>query len=404
MAENFVIVGAGQAGGWAATTLRQQGFIGAITLIGEEAYPPYERPPLSKEVLLGSKPPESTYLWPGDKLADLNLDLRTGVRVTALQRERQELALRSGETLRYDRLLLATGSRVRRLNFPGCDLSGVHYLRTIDDALAIQRDLTPNTRLLVVGGGWIGLETAASARKRGAEVTIVEATDQLCSRVLPKGLANYLLDRHRAQGVEVHLGATVMALQGADRVVSARLSRGEELPVSVVVIGVGVEPNVELGRDAGLEVNNGIVVDASGRTSDPLIYAAGDVTNQPNDFLSRRVRLESWANAQNQAIAAAKAMLGQPIAYHDIPWFWSDQYNLNIQLLGIPHKSDESITRGDPSADKFLEFFMHEGRIEAVAAINNARDLRMTKRLLQSGRKVDAAKLADPTVPLQSLA
>jgi len=145
-------------------------------------------------------------------------------------------------------------------------------------------------------------------------------------------------------------------------------------------------------------------VDASGRTSDPLIYAAGDVTNQPNDFLSRRVRLESWANAQNQAIAAAKAMLGQPIAYHDIPWFWSDQYNLNIQLLGIPHKSDESITRGDPSADKFLEFFMHEGRIEAVAAINNARDLRMAKRLLQSGRKVDAAKLADPTVPLQSLA
>jgi 3-phenylpropionate/trans-cinnamate dioxygenase ferredoxin reductase subunit len=404
MAENFVIVGAGQAGGWAATTLRQQGFNGAITLIGEEPYPPYERPPLSKDVLLGSKPPESTYLWPGDKAAELNIDLRTGVRVTKLQPDRQELAVATGETLRYDRLLLATGSRVRRLNFPGCDLSGVHYLRSIDDALAIQRDLTPDARLLVLGGGWIGLETASSARKRGASVTVIEATDQLCSRALPKSLADYLLERHRAHGVQVHLGATVMALQGADRVVSARLSTGEELPVSAVVIGVGVEPNVELARGAGLEVNNGIVVDQSGRTSDPLIFAAGDVTNQPNDFLGRRVRLESWANAQNQAIAAAKAMLGQTIAYHEIPWFWSDQYNLNIQLLGIPHKSDVSVTRGDPATDKFLEFFLYDGRIEAVAAINNARDLRMAKRLLQSGKEVDRTKLADPMAPLQSLA
>lgn len=404
MVENFVIVGAGQAGGWTATTLRQQGFSGAITLVGDETYPPYERPPLSKDVLLGSKPPESTYLWPGDKVAELEIDLRTGVRVTHLDRASQQLALATGETLRYDRLLLATGSRVRRLNFPGCDLSGVHYLRSIKDALAIQRDLTPDARLLVLGGGWIGLETAASARKRGAEVTVIEATDQLCSRVLPKSLADYLLERHRAQGVEVHLGATVMALQGADRVVSARLSTGEELPVSVVVIGVGVEPNIELARDAALEVNNGIVVDASGRTSDPLIFAAGDVTNQPNDFLGRRVRLESWANAQNQAIAAAKAMLGQPVAYHDIPWFWSDQYNLNIQLLGIPHKSDEFVTRGDPATDKFLEFFLYEGRIEAVAAINNPRDLRMAKRLVQSGKEVDRTKLADPAAPLQSLA
>src|SRR5215210_6283043 len=172
MVENFVIVGAGQAGGWAATTLRQQGFSGAITLVGDETYPPYERPPLSKDVLLGSKPPESTYLWPGDKIPELKIDLRTGVRVTHLDRANQQLALASGETLRYERLLLATGSRVRRLIFPGCDLSGVHYLRSIDDALAIQRDLTPDARLLVLGGGWIGLETAASARKRGAAVTV----------------------------------------------------------------------------------------------------------------------------------------------------------------------------------------------------------------------------------------
>jgi 3-phenylpropionate/trans-cinnamate dioxygenase ferredoxin reductase subunit len=404
MADTFVIVGAGQAGGWAATTLRTQGFAGSIVLVGEEPHPPYERPPLSKDVLLGSNPPESTYLWPGDKVSELRIELRTGMRVSRLNREARAVDLATGESINYDRLLLATGSRVRRLKFPGCELAGVHYLRTIEDALAIQRDLTPESRLLVLGGGWIGLETAASARKRGVQVTVVETADQLCSRVLPKSLADYLLERHRSQDVNVHLGATVKALKGAGRVESAVLSSGEELPAAAVVIGVGVEPNVELARQAGLEVDNGIVVDQSGRTSDARIFAAGDVTNQPNDFLGRRVRLESWANAQNQAIAVAKSMLGQSIAYHEIPWFWSDQYKLNIQLLGIPHKSDESVTRGDPAGDKFLQFFLYGGRIEAAAAINNPRDLRMAKRLMQSGKEVDRVRLADPAVALQSLA
>src|SRR5215210_7359434 len=212
MAENFAIVGAGQAGGWAAATLRSQGFAGTISLLGEEAHPPYERPPLSKDVLLGSKPPESTYLWPIEKTAELKIDFRPGLRVSRIERAQRKIEFANGETLGYDRLLLATGSRVRRLNFPGCELPGVHYLRTIDDALAIQRDLTPESHLLVLGGGWIGLETAASARKRGVQVTVVEASDQLCSRVLPKALADYLLERHRAQGVTVHLGATVGSL------------------------------------------------------------------------------------------------------------------------------------------------------------------------------------------------
>ena len=403
MTETFIIVGAGQAGGWGATTLRGQGFDGTITLLGEEPHPPYERPPLSKDVLLGSKPPESTYLWPGDKISELKIDLRTGVRVSRLLPDRQQVELANGEALHYDRLLLTTGSRVRRLSFPGSELAGVHYLRTMADALAIQSDLTPESRLLVVGGGWIGLETAASARKRGVRVTIVEATDQLCSRVLPKSLADYLLERHRDQGVEVRLGATVRALNGGKRVESAQLSTGEEIPVSAVVIGIGVEPNAELAREAGLEVNNGIVVDQTGGTSDPRIFAAGDVTNQPNDFLGRRIRLETWANAQNQGIAAAKGMLGQAVAYHDIPWFWSDQYNLNIQLLGVPHKTDQAVTRGDPKSDKFLQFFLYGGRIEAVAAVNNPRELRNAKRLLQAGKEVDSGRLADIDVALQTL-
>lgn len=403
MDDAFIIIGAGQAGGWAATTLRDQGHAGPIILIGDEAHPPYERPPLSKDVLLGSKPPASTHLFSVDKLSEKRIDFRPNVRATRLLRAEQRVELATGETLGFARLLLATGSRVRRLSLAGSDFENVHYLRTIDDCLAIQRDLTPETRLLIVGGGWIGLETAASARERGAQVTVVEAADQLCSRVLPKCLAEYLLERHRQHGVTVHLSTTVRLLKGTERVESAVFSDGEEQPVSAVVIGVGVEPNVELAREAGLEVNNGIIVDQSGQTSDPHIFAAGDATNQPNTFLGRRVRLESWANAQNQSIAAAKAMLGQAASYNEIPWFWSDQYNLNVQLLGIPHRTDETVIRGDPMSDKFSVLFLAGGCIEAVAAINNSRDLRFSKRLMLTEKDVDRSRLADPAVPLQNL-
>jgi 3-phenylpropionate/trans-cinnamate dioxygenase ferredoxin reductase component len=403
MTETYVIVGAAQAGGWAAKTLRDQGFTGRVVLIGDEPYPPHERPPLSKDVLLGVKPPESTYLWPAEKLA--NIEIRTGVRVEAIDRAQRQVKLAGGETLGYDKLLIATGSRVRKLPTPGADLPGVHYLRTIDDTLAIKKDLNPATKLIVIGGGWIGLETAAAARKHGAHVTVIEVASQLCNRALPKGLADYLQERHAGHGVDILLKTTVRAFEGAGKVERAVLENGEILPASMVVIGIGVVPNVELAQAAGLACDNGIVTDACGRTADPLVFAAGDVTNHPNEFHGRRLRLESWANAQNQGIAAAKAMLGKTDPYNEIPWFWSDQYNLNLQLLGLPHKSDDSIVRGDRSKDQFLEFFLlPDGRIEAVAAVNSPRDLRFAKRLMQINKPINKARLADPAVTLQDLA
>lgn len=405
MTETYIIVGAAQAGGWAAKTLRDQGFTGRVLVIGDEPYPPHERPPLSKDVLLGVKPPESTHLWPPEKLAAQTIEIRTGQSVEHIDRAQKRIRLAGGESLAYDKLLIATGSRVRRLDILGATLPGIHYLRTIDDTLAIKGALGPETRLVVIGGGWIGLETAAAARKHGAHVTVIEATGQLCNRALPKGLADYLLERHQGQGVEFRLNTTVRAFAGGARVERVVLPDGQELAASLVVIGIGVVPNVELAQAAGLAVDNGITTDASGRTSDPAVFAAGDVTNHPNDFLGRRVRLESWANAQNQAIAAAKAMLGKTEPYNEIPWFWSDQYTLNLQLLGLPHKSDASVIRGDPARDQFLEFFLvSDGRIEAVAAINSPRELRFAKRLMQMNKPIDRARLADPAVSLQDLA
>ena len=402
MTETYIIIGAAQAGGWAAKTLRDQGFAGRVVLIGDEPYPPHERPPLSKDVLLGLKPPESTHLWPPEKLA--GIELKLGVRAERIDRAARQVVLATGETLTYDRLLIATGSRVRRLNTPGADLKGVHYLRTIDDTLAIKRDLGPQTHLIVVGGGWIGLETAAAARKHGAQVTVVEMAGQLCNRALPRGLADYLQTRHESQGVTIRLSTTVARFEGAGKVERAVLDNGQTVPASLVVVGIGVVPNAELAQAAGLATDNGIVTDACGRTEDPLVFAAGDVTNHANEFLRRRVRLESWANAQNQAIAAAKAMLGKKEPYVEIPWFWSDQYNLNLQLLGIPHKTDTSIVRGDRAKDQFLEFFLANGTIEAVAAVNSPRDLRFAKRLMQIDKPIDPARLADMAVTLQDLA
>ena len=399
----IVVVGAGQAGGWAAKTLRDEGFEGRIVLIGEEPYPPYERPPLSKEVLLGKEPAESSYLWPEASFAEWQIELRTGTRVAAIDRAAGTVVLAGGETLGYDKLMLATGGRVRTLPIQGEGLAGVHYLRDIPDSAAIRADIAEGTKLVVIGGGWIGLEVAAAGRMLGADVVVIEALDQLCGRALTPGFAARLCEIHRRHGTDVRLGTTVEALLGEDRVSGARLTDGTVLPATVVVIGIGLVPNVELAAEAGLKVDNGVVVDAFGRTSDPDIYAAGDVTNHPNDLLGRRVRLESWENAQNQAIAAARAMLGGETPYAEIPWFWSDQYDVNIQLVGLPTDWDSTVLRGDPDESQLIEFYLRDGRIEGAAALNNPRDIRFARRLMQAAKVVDPAALADPEVKLQTL-
>ncbi len=401
--KTFAIIGAGQSGGWTAKTLRDEGFEGRIILFGDEPYPPYERPPLSKEVLLGDQPVESTYLWPDGSYDEWNIEMRLGTRVASISPAGHSLTLENGETVSYDRLMIATGGRARPLRVLGADLDGVHLLRAISDTIAIRKGISQGSRFFVVGGGWIGLEVAAAARKQGAEVTLVEALDQLCGRALTPEFAARLLKIHQGHGVDIRLNTSIDHFEGDGSVARAVLSDGNAVECATAVIGIGLIANTELADAAGLQVDNGIVVDELGRTSDPDIFAAGDVTNHPNALLGRRIRLESWENAQNQAIAAAKSMLDKGAAYTEVPWFWSDQYDVNIQLAGLPVDCDQTVLRGDPDAPEFIEFYLKDGRIDGAAAMNNPRDLRFTKRLIQAQKIVDPAQLADPAVKLQAI-
>ena len=398
----IVIIGAGQAGGWVAKTLRGEGYADRIVLIGAERHPAHERPPLSKAVLSGAAAPETTHLFKPDEHAALNLDFRAEVRATRIDRAAKRVELAGGESVPYDKLILTTGGTARRLPVPGGDSPRVLYLRTIEDSLAIRAALGPGKKLVVIGGGWIGLEVAATARKLGASVIVVEGLDRLCARTVPPAISVFLRARHEREGVEIRLGAGVKAIEDRGALV-VRLTDGTSLEADAVVAGIGLEPDVALARKAGLSVDNGVVVDEQCRTSDPDIFAAGDCANAPLACLGRRVRLESWANAQNQAIVAAKAALGQDARYDELPWFWSDQYDVNLQILGLPARWPEPIVRGDPASGSFSHFYLDGERIAAIVSVNAPRDLRAAKKLVQTRKPVSAASLADPTVQLQRL-
>lgn len=399
-----VIVGAGQAGGWVAKTLRDQGFTGEIYLLGDEAHPPYERPPLSKAVLLGDAEHHTTYLWSEQQLSDLNINWQPNFRVQSINREQQTVTGDNGKTLAYDALVLATGSRVRTLNLAGSDSQRVRYLRNMEDCTQLRNDLSESSSLLVIGGGWIGLEVAASARKRGATVTVLEAGDRLSARALPPEFSEFLLHLHQAQGVTVKLGVNLEKFEATPTSIKVYLADGSVLEADQIVVGIGVIPNSELAQAAGLAVNNGIVTDAEGRTSDPHIFACGDVTSYPHPWLGRMMRLESWANAQNQAIATAKAILQQDAKYHEVPWFWSDQYAVNLQALGMPQQWSTPVYRGDPASPSFSAFYLNEDKqLDAVISINSPMDIKVAKRLMEQRKAVDAKALADTSVKLQSL-
>ena len=400
----FVIIGAGQAGGWTAKTLRDQGFDGKIVLVGDERHPPHERPPLSKQVLCGDAEPEVCNLWPADQWAALNVDFRPGMKIANIHRENHTVETSRGEKIPYEKLMIATGSRPRLLPTHGTQLKGVFYLRYVGDSLMIRERLVPGATVIIVGGGWIGLEVAAAAKKRGANAVVVEFADRLCARALSPDMSEAILDLHKKHGVDVRLKKSVTRFEGEGALERVVLNDGMEIATQCAVIGIGIEPNFELAAEADLQVDNGIVVDETGGTSDPDIYAAGDVTNHPNALLGRRVRLESWENAQNQAIAAAKAMLGKPEPYAEIPWFWSDQYDANIQLVGLPERYDEVAVRGDRNGGTFTSFYLLGGKIVGVAGINTGRDVRFARRLIASGAAATVAQLSDPNVKLQSLA
>jgi 3-phenylpropionate/trans-cinnamate dioxygenase ferredoxin reductase subunit len=400
---SIVIVGAGQAGGWAAKTLRAEGYEGRIVLIGDEPHPPHERPPLSKAVLSGAAEPHTVHLFKEEEFAKLGVEFRNDARVTAIDRAAKRVVLESGDAVSYDRLILATGSRVRRLQVPGGDSPRVLYLRSIQDAIDLRARMAACGHLVVIGAGWIGLEVAATARKAGIAVTVLEAFDRVCARAVPPEVSRHLLELHERNGVQVRLGQGVKSIATSADGVVVTLADDSTVAGDLVVAGVGVIPNVELAQAAGLAVDNGIVVDECGRTSDPDIFAAGDCANMPLGCLGRRTRLESWANAQNQAIAAAKAALGHAVCYDELPWFWSDQYDLNLQILGMPAAWSEPVVRGDVARGSFSLFYLEEGRIVAIVSLNAPRDLRAAKKLVQNRTVVRPEDLANPAVALQRL-
>jgi 3-phenylpropionate/trans-cinnamate dioxygenase ferredoxin reductase component len=399
----IVIVGAGQAGYWAARTLRRQGYDRRLVLVGNEPHPPYERPPLSKQVMKGEAEPPSAWLTTPEQLTELNIAFLAGNTAIALDRNGRSVALRDGPRIGYDRLLLSTGARPRSLQLPGEADAPVFYLRDIADSLALRAHLSAGTRVLVIGAGLIGLEVAAAALARGASVTVIEAAGRLMARVVGPEISAFIDDVHRRHGTAILTSAwpeRIESTEGGCRIVCRD---GRSCEGDIIVVGVGIIPNAELAADAGLTSDNGLWVDAFCRTEDPHIWAAGDVTNHLNPLLGRRIRLETWQNAQNQAIAAARNMLGAAQPYAEIPWGWSDQLDVNLQVLGAPLSFDNAVIRGDPGSGSFTAFYFEEDRLAGVNAVNAPKDIAVARRLIAAGTVVDPTTLADPSVPLRSL-
>jgi 3-phenylpropionate/trans-cinnamate dioxygenase ferredoxin reductase subunit len=403
-----VIVGAGLAGAKAAQTLRGEGFDGRLVLIGDEPDRPYERPPLSKDLLLGKAARESVYVHDPAWYARHDIDLRTGARATAIDRAGSHVELADGQRVTYDKLLLATGSRPRALPVPGAGLAGVLRLRTLADCDRLADALVEGANLVVVGAGWIGLEVAAAARQRGATVTVVEAADQPLQRVLGDQIAGVFAGLHREHGVTFHFRAQVREFRGDGRVSRVVLTDGTELAADAVLVAVGVQPNTELAELAGLGVGNGILVDKSLRTDDPDIYAAGDVANADHPLLATRIRVEHWANALNSGPAAARAMLGREVSYDRLPYFYTDQYDLGMEYSGwVPAGgSYQVVIRGDAARREFIAFWASQGRVLAGMNVNVWDVTGPIQNLVRAGlagRTVDLSRLADPAVPLEDL-
>jgi 3-phenylpropionate/trans-cinnamate dioxygenase ferredoxin reductase subunit len=403
---HIVIAGAGHAGGSAAALLRQFGWQGAITLIGEEPIPPYQRPPLSKAWLKGEATEESLALRPGKFYPEATIDLRLGTRVTGIDRAAKTVTQSNGARVSYDILILAPGARARRLALPGADLAGVLELRTAADADRLKAVLQPGAKLAVIGGGYIGLEAAASARALGAEVTIIEREARVLARVACPILSDFFHMFHRARGVTIEVDAQVAALEGSDgRITGVRLADGRLFACDAALIGVGAMPNEELAREAGLACRNGISVDLASRTADPAIFAIGDCTSRPLPMYERTVRLESVPNALEQARQAAAMICGKPPPPPEVPWFWSDQYDLRLQIVGMPFDTTEIVVRGDVDAGKFALFHLTaDGTVQAVEAVNASMEFMGGRRIIARRKRLTRALIQDMSISMQELA
>jgi 3-phenylpropionate/trans-cinnamate dioxygenase ferredoxin reductase subunit len=403
----FVIVGGGLAGGKAAEALRSQGYDGPLTMVCAELHRPYDRPPLSKGFLQGKDGLDKVFVHPEGWYADNNVELLLGTSVTAIDRAAHVLALSNGTSLPYSKLLIATGSRPRSLPIAGADATGVMMLRTLDDSEALRALFGTANRVVIIGAGWIGLETAAAARAAGVEVTIIEAAELPLVRVLGTQIAQVFADLHRDHGVDLRLGAKLAEITVTDgRASGVRLDDGTTIEGDAVLVGVGIAPNVELAQAAGLEVDNGIVVDASLRTSDPDVFAAGDVANALHPVLGRSIRVEHWANALNQPSVAATAMLGGDAVYDRLPYFYTDQYDLGMEYVGYtePDGYDDVVTRGNLESREFVAFWTSGGRVVAAMNVNVWDVVDDLRSLILSGKEIPRERLADSSVPLNTLA
>ena len=392
------VVGAGLAGGKAVEALRAEGFGGRIVLFGDEPHHPYERPPLSKGYLQGNDERGTVFVHPESWYGEHDVDLRLGAAVTGLDRHAHELMTDDGQPVHYDRLLLATGASPRHLRLPGADLPGVHYLRTLDDSDALRAAFRPGANVVVIGGGWIGLETAAAARTAGATVTVLESAELPLLRVLGPQMAQVFAGLHRENGVDLRLGVTVAALRGeGSAVTGVELGDGAVIDADAVVVGVGVTPNVDLARQAGLDVDDGVLVNASLRTSDAHVFAAGDVANAEHPVLGRRIRVEHWANALHQPEVAARSILGRDAVYDRLPYFFTDQYDLGMEYVGYASADDDVVVRGDLEGREFVALWVRDGRVVAGMNVNVWDVTDRLRDLILAREPADAFELPAPS-------
>lgn len=403
---HVVIVGGGLAGAKTAEALRAQEFEGDVTLLAAEPHLPYERPPLSKGYLIGKASFDEAVVHPEDWYRDHRIDLRRGTRAATIDAIGHRVGLADGAAIGYDKLVLATGARPRRLSLPGADAAGVHYLRTREDSDAIRACLGDGKHLIIIGGGWIGLEVAAAARGAGTTVTLLEVAELPLLSVLGPELAQVFADLHQANGVDLRLGVRIDAITTSHgHAVGARLSDGTTIEADAIVVGVGAAPDLTLAESAGLDLDNGVLVDASLRSSDPDIYAVGDIANHDHPVFGHRVRVEHWATALKQPAVAVAALLGQPTAYTELPYFYSDQYDLGMEYVGHTSNGfyDQVVVRGDLASREFVAFWLAYGRIKAAMTVNVWDVVESIKPRITAGWGVIAVRLADPSVPYEAL-
>ncbi len=405
MTDTFVIVGAGHTAVQAVDSLRRGGFDGRLVLLGDDPHLPYQRPPLSKKFLAGELPLERLVLKPAAFYETARVELKLGAAVEKLSLGDRELQLAGGERLQYDRLLLTTGSLPRTLTVPGHELGGIHYLRSVGDVERIRRDLTPGARVVIVGGGYIGLEVAATCRGLGHEVDVLEMTDRVMNRVVAPEISAFFTAEHTRAGVRLHTGTLVSAFTpragNTHRVGAVETLGGVAFPADVVIVGVGVLPSVALAAAAGLACENGVAVDEHCRTSDPAVWAAGDCTSHPSPRYGRRVRLESVDNAFEQARTAATNMLGGAAVHDRVPWFWSDQYDLKLLIVGLNFDYDQVVVRGEPASRTFSCCYLRGGELLAIDCVNSVKDYVAAKKLIAERAHCDPLRLADPALALR---